>query len=491
MDAIGPINTWNPGAGPVVTWTASASARQAVASSPVDDLPATFQQSGHLRAAFYGRQLGRELPRLMVVSWDIPGICDIAAMTEAITTHVRRHDTYHSAFEVNAFEVYASDAQDVVITRRTLTDTDRIEFTPVLAGFMSPDQIREHVTTTTPNTLEWDCFSFGVVQNADHFSVYASIDHLHIDLLSGAMIFADIHSAYAGLTTGQAVELPPVSGYRDYNGRQQAKMASMTLESTEIQEWIDFARDTDGQWPSFPLPLGDAYSTTAGSFVTEELLDAEQTRSFDTACRAAGARFSGGVMACAALAEHRLIGTETFHGFTPSDTRVPGTDSMSVGWFASLFPVTVPVADNDFTSAARAAQESFDTSKHLSSVHFERVTQLASLQELGIKPPSKSAMMVSYADFRKMACAELIDRSNFGTYGDNLSHGGVNVWINRHTDATTVTVSLPDNAEAHESVARYISVLKQAFAEAAGQTESWINDVTVHANSAALFAGAR
>ena len=43
----------------------------------------------------------------MVVSWDIPGICDIAAMTRAITTHVRRHDTYHSAFEVNAFEVNA------------------------------------------------------------------------------------------------------------------------------------------------------------------------------------------------------------------------------------------------------------------------------------------------------------------------------------------------------------------------------------------------
>jgi hypothetical protein len=45
MVGIGPINTWNPGAGPVVTWTASAAARQAVAAAPVDDLPASFQQS--------------------------------------------------------------------------------------------------------------------------------------------------------------------------------------------------------------------------------------------------------------------------------------------------------------------------------------------------------------------------------------------------------------------------------------------------------------
>jgi hypothetical protein len=426
------------------------------------------------------------MPRLMVVSWDIPGSCDIAAMTEAITTHVRRHTTYHSAFEVTASEVNGG-----LITRRTLTDTDRIEFSPALAGFMGPDRIREHVMTTTPNTLEWDCFSFGVIQNADHFSVYASIDHLHIDLLSGGIILLDIHTAYAALTEGRAVELPPVNGYRDYNSRQQAEVASMTLESKEIQGWIAFARDTDGQWPSFPLPLGDAHFSTAGSFVTAELLDAAQTQSFDTACRAAGARFSGGVMACAGLAEHRLIGTETFHGFTPSDTRAPGTDSMSVGWFASLFPVTVPVGDDDFASAARAAQASFDASKHLSSVHFERVTELASLEELGIKPPSKTAMMVSYADLRKMACAALVEHSNLGAYGDNLSHGGVNVWINRHADSTTVTVSLPDNAEAHESVRRYIRVLKQAFVQAAGETESWINDVAVHANSPALLSGAR
>lgn len=480
MVALGPISEWNPGSGPVITWTASAAARQAATTAPADQLPATFQQSSHLRSAFYGRQFGRPMARLMVVAWDVPGVCDIAAMTEAITAHVRRHDTYHSAFEV----------QDGVITRRTL-DADRIGFTPALAGVMGPEQIREHVPTTTPGTLEWDCFSFGVIQKADHFSVYACIDHLHIDGMSAGIVYCDITHAYTALTSGRPVELKQAGGYRDYSTRQQAEIAGMTLQSSAIRDWIDFARDVDGQWPSFPLPLGDNSATGAGSFVEITLLDAAQTEAFDTACRAAGARFSGGVLACAALTEHRLTGTSTYHGFTPSDTRVPGTDDMCVGWFASLFPVTVPVADGDFATAARAAQESFDSSRHLAAVPFERVAQLASLDELGIKLPTKSSMMVSYLDLRKIPCAESFAQSNFGTYGDKLSHGGVNMWINRHADATTVTVSLPDTAEAHESVRRYLGVLKGAFAEAAGRTETWIASVNAHANTAVLVAGTR
>lgn len=476
MVALGPISTWNPGSGPVTTWTASAAARRAAAEAPADDLPATFQQSGHLRSAFHGRQIGREMPRLVVVSWDVPGVCDLDAMTEAITLHVRRHDTYRSAFDVH----------DGVITRRTLADAGLIEFTASPTRHMDEAQIRRHVLATTPGTLEWDCFSFGVIAKADHFTVYASIDHLHTDLMSSGIVLLDIHLAYAALTAGREVELPAANGYRDYTARQQSTMKSKTLQSKEIQEWIAFARDCDGRWPSFPLPLGDTDSG-AGSFVTVELLDAGQTEAFDTACRSAGARFSGGVMACAGLAEHRLIGTQTFHGFTPSDTRAPGSDTMSVGWFASLFPVTVPVAGNEFTAAARAAQASFDASKHLAAVHAERVTQLATLEELGIAPPPKTPMMVSYADFRRIACADLLERTTIGTYGDNLSHGGVNVWVNRQTDSTTVTVSFPDNTEAHESVTRYIGVLKEVFTEAARITDAWIEQVAGHANTAALI----
>jgi hypothetical protein len=106
----------------------------------------------------------------------------------------------------------------------------------------------------------------------------------------------------------------------------------MTLDSRPIKDWVDFARDANGNWPSFPLELGDTATDSTGGVITVELLDAEETEAFDTACRAAGARFSGGVMACAALAEHEFSGAETFHGFIPSDTCVGDHQALSAGW---------------------------------------------------------------------------------------------------------------------------------------------------------------
>jgi hypothetical protein len=71
-----------------------------------------------------------------MTSWDVAGWCDVAAMTGAIDAHLRRHDTYHSAFDITA---------DGTITRRTIDTPELIEFSPVVIGFMEQDQIREHV----------------------------------------------------------------------------------------------------------------------------------------------------------------------------------------------------------------------------------------------------------------------------------------------------------------------------------------------------------
>src|ERR1700755_1977876 len=174
MGSLGPIHSWQPAPGEVTTWTASPAARESAKRANRSELPPSFQQANHLRGAFYGKALGRDLPRLMVVAWDIPGVCDIAMMTEAVNTHVRRHDTYRSAFEF----------ENGNVLRRTIDDPDEIEFVPVLYGDMDQEQIRAHALTTTAETLEWDCFTFGVIQSADHFTFYASVDHLHIDGMS-------------------------------------------------------------------------------------------------------------------------------------------------------------------------------------------------------------------------------------------------------------------------------------------------------------------
>jgi hypothetical protein len=345
-----------------------------------------------------------------------------------------------------------------------------------------------HAMTTTPETLEWDCFTFGIVQHTDHFTIYASVDHLHIDGMSAGLIFLDIHLMYQNRRQATPTTLPQVGSYCDYTARQRQEVASLTLSSPQIKDWIEFAQDTEGDWPSLPLPLGDTWATNNGDFLTVDVLDAAQTESFDTVCREAGARFSGGVLACAALAEHELTGTQTYHGFMPYDTRTPGIDTMSVGWFASVFPVTVPTGTGSFPEVARAAQKSFDATKHLAGVPFERVLELAAPDQLGIKLPTRPAMMVSFLDFRKIPLATLWEETNFGAYGDCLSLGGINMWVNRHAAKTTVTISFPDNPVARESVHRYIAALIHAFTRAAQDTSDWVDAVADHANSHEPFA---
>jgi len=474
MITLGKITGWQPPAGPVTTWVASAAAHEAARNARRSDVPPTYQQARHLRAACECKAAGRQLPRLMVMSCDIPGVCDIAAMTATINAHVRRHDAYHDWFEF----------ENDVIVRRTIDNPAAIDLVPIEFGPMDADQLRTHALTTTPETLEWDCFTFGIVQHADHFSFYASIDHLLIDGMSAGLIFFDIQLTYQTIANdGEGPEVfPQTASYRGYAERQHQKLAGLTLASPEVEAWVNFARDTKGEWPSFPLPLRASETDAMGDFVTVDLLDAVETESFDTACRAAGARFSGGVLACAALTERALTGNDTFHGFTPYDTRTPALDSMTVGWFASLIPVTVPTVTDSFGKAARAAQKSFDGAKHLAAVPLDRVIELADPRGLWLKPPTARAMMVSFIDFRTIPAADLLDQHNFGTYADNLSHGGINLWINRHADKTTATISFPDNADARASVDHYLEALTRSFARAVKTTSDWVDAVAAHAN---------
>ncbi|OBA59719.1 acyltransferase [Mycobacterium sp. 1100029.7] len=464
MVALGNIDEWQPPHGPLTMWTVVPTAHEAARTACRSDLPPSYQQAQHLWSAYHAEAMDRQLPRLMIVAWDIPGTCDMAAMTEAVNAHVRRHDTYHSWFEF----------ENGGMVRRAIEDPEVIELVPVSWGHMTPEQVRTHVLTATGETLRWGCFSFGIIAHADCFTFYASVDHLHIDGLSAGVIFFDIHLTYQelaqGTHSGKPTTPPQLRSYRDYTARHREKVAGLTLESPEIKDWIAWAREADGNWPSFPLPLGDTWSSTAGDLVTVELLNAAETEAFDASCVAAGARFIAGVLACSALAEHELIGNDVHHGFTARDTRMPGIDTMTVGWFASMVPVTVPTAGVTFPEAARAAQKSFDASKDLAHVPVERILELASPDELGIKLPSQLPMMLSFLDFRKIPLAGLWAETNFGTYGDNLSHGGINVWVNRHAERTTVTISFPDNEIALDSVHRYIRTLSGIFAGVVGKT---------------------
>lgn len=93
MVALGTIHDWRPTPGTVISWSASPRAREVAAQAPASTIPPSYQQAQHLRSYRDLARQDREMARLGIGSWDVPGVCDIDAMTAAINAHLRRHDT--------------------------------------------------------------------------------------------------------------------------------------------------------------------------------------------------------------------------------------------------------------------------------------------------------------------------------------------------------------------------------------------------------------
>lgn len=441
-------------AGSVVSWHASENTRRKVARAKRNPIPVSYQQSQHLRRFREQAAQGRDVPRLCIGVWDIAGVCDLAAMTAAINQHIQRQQTYHSWFEFD-------DADEIV--RRTVHRPGAIEFRPIELGTMCPAEIRAHILMT-PDPLQWDCFSFGIVQSEEHFTFYAAIDHLLTDGISAGAVFMEIQAAYASALAGSSVEFPAPASYLDYCAKQRSYTDELTLDSAEVRAWHRFVEQNGGVLPSFPLPLGDQSEGGSGTITVFPLMDKAQAKRFEAICRQAGARFSGGVFACVALAECELTGSGTYFGLTPFDTRRTAADYLTVGWFASFVPLVVPAAGVSFAEAARAAQRSFDAAKNLGEVPLYHVLDMPAPESGPIKLPDRPVPMVSYIDVRRIPLSSQWGELNAGIYGDCRLAEGVCMWVNRFEEETTLAVQYPDNPIARESIARYAEIIQRVFA---------------------------
>jgi mycolipenoyl-CoA---2-(long-chain-fatty acyl)-trehalose mycolipenoyltransferase / long-chain-acyl-CoA---trehalose acyltransferase len=463
--AVGTLFDWEPSAGKTVSWEPSAGTRKKVSQAPVSPVPVSYMQAQHIRGYVEQKAKGLDYSRLMIVSSDQPGRCDIRAVNYVVNTHLRRHDTYRSWFE------YADNGQ---IIRRTLQDPADIEFVPVKHGELTVAQIRE-LAVSTPDPLQWGCFQFGIIQGDDHFTFYASVDHVHVDAMLVGVTLTEFQMMYGALVGGGApLELPEAGSYDDFCIRQHRFTDSLTLESPQVRLWTEFAESNDGSLPDFPLPLGDASKSSQADIVTMTMLDEQQTARFESACTAAGARFIGGVLACCGLAEHELTGADTYYGLTPRDTRKTPADALTQGWFTGLIPITVPIAGLSFGDAARAAQASFDTGMGLAEVPYDRVVELAPK----VHKPRPNFPVINFLDagtapLSVLLTAEL-DGRNIGVFSDSRYSYQMSIYVIRVEQETAVTVMFPDNPEAQESVARYLAALKSVF-ERVAESGHWRN----------------
>ena len=467
MVALTAIHDWVDAPGSVVSWGPSPGCLAKVAQAPVRAVPASYQQEQHIRTYREHSANGLEMARLLIPAWNIPGRCDIRAMTYVINSYLRRHDTYHSWFEF--------DEQDRV-ERHTVANPADIQFVATKSGEMNAAQWRKHILNT-PSPLQWDCFQFGVIQRADHFTFYASIDHVHADAMFMVALFVEIYQNYSALGEGGApIKLPDPGRYLDYCTRQREYTSALTLESPEVVEWLDFLRRNGGTLPTFPLPLGGSDIPCTGDLITVKLMDSHDSDRFEAVCAQSGVRFLGGVFACAAIAERELAGVDTYQVITPTTTRSSPAEFMTTGWFTGIVPISVPVEGMSFNQVARAAQAAFDSGMHLANVPIERVLELAASLP-GISKPGPGVPMLSYLDIglpplNPVVMGQWQDR-NGTLYTDLGAANQIGMWVNRRDTGTTVTVAYPDNAVARESVAQYVDMMKVVFLRAAeGRADS-------------------
>jgi hypothetical protein len=457
---IGTVEDWTPGRGTVISWHPTDAAMEKARQAPVSRVPVSFMQGQHLRGVYHQEAAGLDYSRQIIATCEVAGQCDVSAMNHAINAYLRRHDTYRSWFE------YDGDGD---IVRRTIADAADIEFAAVDHGEMSSEDARKHMVDI-PSPFEWGCFSFGIVQSDEHFDFYASIDHVHGDAALIGITMLEAHGMYSAMAaTGQAIELPAAGSFDDFCLQEREATSRLTVDSPEVRAWIEFAENSGGTMPEFPLPLGNPLEPTVATMVGEMIMDADQTKRFEAACGTAGVRFVGGLFACTAKVEQELTGAATYYGLTPRDTRRTTDDFTTQGWFTGLVPITVPIAATSFGEAAWAAQESFDSGQKLARVPYYRVLELAPWLE---KPrpnfPVANFLHGGAAPLNAiLAATEMGYSNNIGIYSDGRFSYQLTIYVFLYEGGTAMSVLGPDNPIARKSIARYIEAMSSVCRQVA------------------------
>jgi mycolipenoyl-CoA---2-(long-chain-fatty acyl)-trehalose mycolipenoyltransferase / long-chain-acyl-CoA---trehalose acyltransferase len=457
---IGSVDEWSLTPGVVTSWHPTTAAAEAARRAPVSSVPVSYMQAQHIRGWHAQHTSGLDYSRQFIATCEVPGRCDIAAMNQALNAYLRRHDTYRSWFEYTG-------VGDVL--RHTIEDAADIEFESIDHGEMTAEELYEHVVAI-PTPLEWGCFTFGIVQSDEHFTFYASVDHVHGDAALIGITMLESNGMYQALTVGdKPLALPDAGSFDDFCVQEHHYTSALTVDSPEVRAWIEFAENSNGSFPEFPLPLGNPLDASDGDMVSEVLMSPDQTARFDEACTAAGARFIGGLFACIAQVEHEFTGAATYYGLTPRDTRRTSDNFMTQGWFTGLVPITVPIAAASFGEAAWAAQNSFDSGLSLSRVPYYRVLELAPwLDRPRSNFPVSNFFHGGAAPLNAvLAAAEMGYANNIGIYSDGRYSYQLTIYIFRHDGGTAMAVMLPNNPVAHKSVGRYMSAMKSVCARVA------------------------
>ncbi|MEV0766181.1 condensation domain-containing protein [Nocardia sp. NPDC050435] len=459
----GLIDDWRPKGGRLTiirpTETACASALRA----PTDLTPPSFQQDAYLEMARKAKQTGRRFDRLLLCAFTLAGEPDIDALTNSLTAVVRRHDAFHSWFELEESGI-----------RRRILEPDQIELTAQFWGEFDGRLVSRIVQRLTPGPANWDCFTFAVIDHGGSFTVVVACDHLNVDAVSGAIISAEVFQCYFDPGAQARLDQTPVASYREYCARERAEAAELDERSPQIIEWADRIEANGGKLPSFPLTLHEEPGApTMAASSRQVLLSGSAAQAFEGECAKAGVRLVSGIFAAAAYADYRLSGRTRYFNLSPKNTRFGAAEQRTVGWYASLIPIDFEFDPAEgFATTARRAEAAFAAGKSLSNVSLHRVVELLEQREGFHVRRGWVAPMLSFLDLRKLPGAELFSALDFSFFGSRGTSEEVYTWVQRTDDTIWAASLFPDTELADEAMTRYyeaIAVVMESVARSGAE----------------------
>lgn len=425
-----------------------------------DPRPPSYVHEAHLRRTS-GARYGGGRESWLGTAFEMAGPIDIDAFRRALHRWIDRHEPLRSHATLTAGEGSG-------LLRRT-APPGKVSVRHIRHDPADAHTLRDHLHDlfddyTTPHL--WPSYVFATLErlpddfapegpgspaSAPPFTVFFGADHSIIDGYSIVLVAHEISALYEEERSGRAADLFPVGSYVDFGAAERNDSARLDDDHEAVRAWQRTLVACGGAAPTFPLPIGPRPPrAVAQQRSAERWFDDDEATVFSTRCRAAGAGFFAGVLACFGQATAELAGAEDFRTVVPAHTRAGPVWAGALGWFVGLRPIHLSLSGTiQFEVLAARAAEELRRTQASARVPCDRVGEL-----LGV--PIRPRFVISYMDVRFVPMAAQWPEWNVRALRSRSYTHDVYVWINRTPEGVNMSARFPDNTVAGKNVPRFL-----------------------------------
>ncbi len=253
----GTITEWIPSVGPHA-------ATPALAGWQPDDRPTSYVHEAHLRHSHASPRRGSE--SWLGAAFEIDGPLDKPAFRRAVLAWIDRHESMRSHASIDE----PSGQLSRVTAAKGAIDIWQVEQEPCAQS----DEVFDHLQYlfdeyTSP--LAWPAYAFVTLEpleptrpSGEHnrITVFFAADHSIIDGFSTALVAHEISVLYAEAKDGRPADLFEAGSYLDFGVSERRIHAELEHTHDAVVAWKEFLDDGDGEFPAFPLDIGQPNSPT-------------------------------------------------------------------------------------------------------------------------------------------------------------------------------------------------------------------------------------